>query len=111
MILASGELIRRRVVEALGGWPGRPPAPPSPWRFARVALVVGALGAAGVLAALVLALGRGGGGRGPRRRGGHLEIVRCPVHGIAHDVELEACPECAKAGEIEPGLSRRGRAG
>jgi len=23
-------------------------------------------------------------------------IVRCPIHGIAYDVEREECPECAK---------------
>ena len=26
-------------------------------------------------------------------------IERCPIHGIAYDVEREACPECAKAAE------------
>ena len=25
-------------------------------------------------------------------------IVRCPIHGIAYDEELEDCPECAKGG-------------
>ena len=25
-----------------------------------------------------------------------LNIVRCPIHGIAYDDELEQCPECAK---------------
>jgi hypothetical protein len=27
---------------------------------------------------------------------GELTIVRCPIHGIAFDVEREECPECAK---------------
>jgi hypothetical protein len=25
-----------------------------------------------------------------------MTIVRCPIHGIAYDEELEGCPECAK---------------
>jgi hypothetical protein len=25
-----------------------------------------------------------------------VTIVRCPIHGIAYDVEREECPECAK---------------
>jgi len=25
-----------------------------------------------------------------------MNIVRCPIHGIAYDEEREACPECAK---------------
>lgn len=29
------------------------------------------------------------------RRGSHLEIVRCPLHGVPHDAELQACRECA----------------
>lgn len=28
---------------------------------------------------------------------GGLIIVRCPLHGIAHDAERETCPSCAKA--------------
>lgn len=32
---------------------------------------------------------------GPPEAGG-LTIVACPIHGIAFDVEREACPECAK---------------
>ena len=31
------------------------------------------------------------------RAGGHLNIVRCPVHGISYDAELEECTECAKS--------------
>jgi len=38
-----------------------------------------------------------------------MAIVRCPIHGIAYDEELEDCPECAKgsapnreAGEAPP---------
>ena len=23
-------------------------------------------------------------------------VVRCPIHGIAYDTELEICPDCAK---------------
>jgi hypothetical protein len=42
----------------------------------------------------------------PRRRPAPLSIVRCPVHGIAYDSELEVCPECAKTqtvtGPAEP---------
>jgi len=30
--------------------------------------------------------------------GAALTIVRCPIHGIAYDEELEECPECGKRG-------------
>jgi hypothetical protein len=30
------------------------------------------------------------------RKGGTVPVVRCPIHGIAYDIELEICPECAK---------------
>src|SRR2546425_13192475 len=30
-----------------------------------------------------------------------LDIVRCPIHGIAYDDELEQCPECAKGATRE----------
>ncbi len=36
------------------------------------------------------------------RGGGHFDIVRCPVHGIAYDAELEECTECAKAAREDP---------
>jgi hypothetical protein len=56
---------------------------------------------AAVIAAAALALGvwvtrsrRAGHER--VRAGGRLDIVRCPVHGIAYDAELEECTECAK---------------
>jgi hypothetical protein len=31
-----------------------------------------------------------------RRRPTPVPVVRCPIHGIAYDTELEMCPECAK---------------
>lgn len=31
-----------------------------------------------------------------RRRPAPVPVVRCPIHGIAYDTELEVCPECAK---------------
>ena len=31
-----------------------------------------------------------------RRRPLPVPVVRCPIHGIAYDAELELCPECAK---------------
>jgi hypothetical protein len=31
-----------------------------------------------------------------RRRPAPVPVVRCPIHGIAYDTELEMCPECAK---------------
>ncbi len=31
-----------------------------------------------------------------RRRPAPVPVVRCPIHGIAYDAELELCPECAK---------------
>lgn len=31
-----------------------------------------------------------------RRRPAPIPVVRCPIHGIAYDTELEVCPECAK---------------
>jgi len=51
-----------------------------------------------VAAAVVLAMGGLGlsllllGGR----RATPLPVVRCPIHGIAYDAELEVCPDCAK---------------
>jgi hypothetical protein len=37
----------------------------------------------------------------PVRAGGHLDIARCPLHGIAYDRELEVCPDCARLDETE----------
>ena len=51
-----------------------------------------------VAAAVVLAMG--GLGLGLLLLGGRatpLPVVRCPIHGIAYDAELEVCPDCAKA--------------
>jgi len=31
-----------------------------------------------------------------RRRPAPVPVVRCPIHGIAYDAELELCPECSK---------------
>lgn len=31
-----------------------------------------------------------------RRRPAPVPVVRCPIHGIAYDTELEICPDCAK---------------
>jgi hypothetical protein len=31
-----------------------------------------------------------------RRRPVPIPVVRCPIHGIAYDAELETCPDCAK---------------
>jgi hypothetical protein len=39
---------------------------------------------------------RQSGGKGPMAEESTLIIVRCPIHGIAFDVEREQCPECAK---------------
>jgi hypothetical protein len=39
----------------------------------------------------------------PVRAGGRLDIARCPLHGIAYDRELEACPECARLSEPDGG--------
>jgi hypothetical protein len=30
------------------------------------------------------------------RRSAPISVARCPIHGIAYDPELEACPDCAK---------------
>ena len=35
-----------------------------------------------------------------------ITIVRCPIHGIAYDEELEGCPECVK----EPAMADRWQA-
>jgi len=34
--------------------------------------------------------------KGTQAEDGGPTIVRCPIHGIAYDVEREECPECAK---------------
>jgi hypothetical protein len=39
-----------------------------------------------------------------RRRPAPIPVVRCPIHGIAYDAELELCPDCAKTQAArEPG--------
>lgn len=30
------------------------------------------------------------------RRPAPVPVVRCPIHGVAYDSELEMCPSCAK---------------
>jgi len=37
-----------------------------------------------------------------RRRPAPMPVVRCPIHGIAYDTELEMCPECAKTQATAP---------
>ena len=58
-----------------------------------------ACAASGRVAAAVL-LAMGGLGLGLFLLGGRrappLPVVRCPIHGIAYDAELEVCPDCAK---------------
>lgn len=34
--------------------------------------------------------------QGARRPGGPA-VTRCPIHGVAYDVNIEMCPECAKS--------------
>ena len=34
--------------------------------------------------------------RPSRNRPPPVPVVRCPIHGIAYDTELEICPDCAK---------------
>jgi hypothetical protein len=86
---ATPDLARDSARFGLDGRPG--------WRQdlnARIGLAA-ALGAAAV--GVVLWLARSGQDRIDRTRaGGHLNIVRCPEHGIAYDAELEECTECAK---------------
>ncbi|HKW90552.1 MAG TPA: hypothetical protein VJX92_01560 [Methylomirabilota bacterium] len=41
---------------------------------------------------LLLGLGWSRARRGPVP----IPVMRCPIHGIAYDTELEICPECAK---------------
>jgi hypothetical protein len=50
---------------------------------------------AGVAAAVTVALGWGLRWLS-RRRPAPVAVVRCPIHGIAYDAELEVCPDCAK---------------
>ena len=38
-----------------------------------------------------------------RRRPEPLPVVRCPIHGIAYDAELEVCPDCAKTQAVTAG--------
>jgi hypothetical protein len=41
------------------------------------------------------------------RRAPAVPVVRCPIHGIAYDTELEICPDCARApGAREKGTER-----
>jgi hypothetical protein len=54
--------------------------------------------ASGRVVAVVLAMAGLGLGlfRLGSRRATPLPVVRCPIHGIAYDAELEVCPDCAK---------------
>jgi hypothetical protein len=56
--------------------------------------------AAAVLAAVGVGLGllwRSG------DRAAAPRVVRCPIHGIAYDAELEICPDCARTREAPRG--------
>jgi hypothetical protein len=35
-----------------------------------------------------------------RRRPAPVPVVRCPIHGIAFDAELEICPDCSKTQSV-----------
>jgi hypothetical protein len=37
------------------------------------------------------------------RRPTAVPVVRCPIHGIAYDTELEVCPDCARTSEALKG--------
>jgi hypothetical protein len=37
------------------------------------------------------------------RRPPAVPVVRCPIHGIAYDTELEICPDCARSSEAPKG--------
>ena len=37
------------------------------------------------------------------RRPAVVPVVRCPIHGIAYDTELEICPDCARTSEAPKG--------
>jgi hypothetical protein len=37
-----------------------------------------------------------GGGTSALAKASEVLMTRCPIHGIAYDVEREVCPECAK---------------
>lgn len=37
------------------------------------------------------------------RRPTAVPVVRCPIHGIAYDTELEMCPDCARTSEAPKG--------
>lgn len=58
--------------------------------------------AAAVLAAVGVGLGllwRSG------DRGAAPPVVRCPIHGIAYDADLEICPDCARTREAPRGTT------
>lgn len=58
----------------------------------------GRIATGAVLAAVGLGLLRLS-GRGPTA----VPVVRCPIHGIAYDTELEVCPDCARTSEALKG--------
>jgi hypothetical protein len=60
----------------------------------------GRIAAAAILAAAGLGLSlRWLAGRRPTA----VPVVRCPIHGIAYDTELEICPDCARTREAPKG--------
>lgn len=82
----------RAMASRLIGWPA-----PAPARRP-----VNRVVAAGVLAAVGVGLGllwRSG------NRTAAPPVVRCPIHGIAYDTELEICPDCARTREAPRGYT------
>lgn len=84
----------RAMASRLVGWPAPPPAP------RLVNRPVNRMIAAAVLAAVGVGLGllwqSGAQSAAP-------PVVRCPIHGIAYDADLEICPDCARTSEAPRG--------
>lgn len=43
-----------------------------------------------------------------RRHPTSVPVVRCPIHGVAYDAELEICPDCAKTQAVQPFVTTGG---
>ena len=80
----------RAMATRLVGWP----APPPPRRS--VNQLIAAVVLAGVGVGLGLLWRSGAQAAAP-------PVVRCPIHGIAYDADLEICPDCARTREAPRG--------
>ena len=82
---------RARASRLVGG-----PAPPTARRPVNRLVAAAVLAAAGVGLGLLWRSGA---------QAAAPPVVRCPIHGIAYDADLEICPDCARTREAPRGFT------